>query len=256
MSQTPADELDTGKKFHTAFYLPPRFPEDPPIRSKGKGKAREGIGVQSKAKVTADLRKQLETTIYRLLVTAHSRDEFIDLRGELFPDFVRLSITISTLAPVLKEDSTIAANEVFASIAKQFSSDVRLLTRIDGAAEEAQFCLETLHRAHFLAEDVRAGLRNGTIPRESEKAYGEAISEEWWSILHLRCLAYAIRHSISPTDEVLMALLEGFRHSVMAYAHAREAIEPRYRADYDSIDFSALTTNDGDYAPFDNAFGA
>jgi len=248
MSQCVAEDRDIAKKFPTAFYVSPKYPEEPfPYRIKGKARVKTLAKLTSREKVVAGLRKQLETTIFRLLVTAQSREQFRAIREELFPKFLELSSAISTLVPLPKGDPAAIADKIFADIATRFAADESLLPRIDGARDEAQFCLETLHRAHFLAEDVRDGLRDGTLPQESQKDYGDAISQEWWSILHLRCIAFAIRHKISPTVEVLACLLEGFRHSVMSYAHAREALEPRYCSDYASVDFSSLTPSEGDY---------
>jgi hypothetical protein len=147
------------------------------------------------------------------------------------------------------------AKKVFAGLADQFSADDSLLTRIDQAKEEALFSLETLHRAHFLAEDVRDLLHDGVLPEDSQKGYAAAIFHEWWSILHLRCISFAIRHKIAPTHDVLVCLLVGFRHSVMSYANARDAMEPQYRSSYDSVDFSSLKLNGDDYAAPDTAYG-
>jgi hypothetical protein len=255
MSQCLGEDRDIAQKFPTAVYVSPKFPEEPPVIRKKLRRSSVKARVSNKAKVVADLRKQLETTIFRLLVTAQSKDQFSELRSELFPQFVELSGAISTLVPLPNEDPADIAEKVFAELAKQFAADSWLLTRLNGGKDEAQFCLETLHRAHFLAQDVSDGLKNGSLPPKSRENYTAAISDEWWSILHLRCIIFAIRHKISPTDEVLMSLMEGFRHSVMSYASARQAIEPRYRADYDSIDFASLTPDPGDYDPHDKILG-
>jgi hypothetical protein len=245
MSQCLAEDRDIVERFPTAFYVSPKYPEEPsPHRVKGRPRVKS----TSKDKVVADLRKQLDTAIFRLLVTAQSRKEFREIRDELFPKFLELSSAISTLIPLPKGDLSAIAAKIFANIAARFTADDSLLPQIEGAREEAQFSLQTLHRAHFLAEDVRDGLKSGSLPPESQKAYAAAISQEWWSILHLRCVSFAIGHKISPTVEVLACLLEGFRHSVMSYACAREAIEPRYQSDYATVDFSSLTPDEGDYA--------
>jgi hypothetical protein len=204
--------------------------------------------VSSKARVVSDLRKQLDTTIFRLLVTAQSKEQFQELRSELFSQFVNLSSTIAALVPLPDGvDPNQVVEGVFAHLTEQFVADSWLLPRLKDAKEEARFCLDTLHRAHFLAENVREGLKSGTLPQESRKCYADAISSEWWSILHLRCIVFAIRHKVRPTDDVMLSLLDGFRYSVMSYASARQAIEPQIRAEYESIDFNSLTPAEGDY---------
>ena len=186
------------------------------------------------------------------MATAASTDQFTELRAELFPRFVELSGAISTLVPLPKDSIAEMVERVFVELARQFEVDEYLLPRFDGSVSEARFCLETLHRAHLLAQDVLEGLSAGTLSQESSEAYAAAISQEWWSILHLRCLTFAIRHKVMPTDAVFLCIMKGFRHSVMAYTSARRAIEPRYKADYETIDFSSLTPHQGDYTPHDN----
>jgi len=257
VSSCLAEDRDIIQRFPTAFLSSPKFPEEPTsiigrrLRLVARSKIKRAIKARdtSTSRVVADLRKQLDTTIFRLLVTAQSSDQFDDLRSELFPRFVELTNTISTLVPIPEGNPTEIVDQVFAALAQQLAEDNWLLPRFDGAKEEAQFCLETLHRAHFLAQDVRVGLKNGTLPPESRDDYANAVSQEWWSLLHLRCLAFAIRHKISPSDAAFGAIMNGFRNSVMAYAAARKAIEPRYSADYETIDFLSLTPHEGDYAP-------
>jgi len=153
-------------------------------------------------------------------------------------------------------DSDLLVTAAFDHIGQRLADDNWLLPRLEGAKDEARFCLETLHRAHFLIEDVRAALKQGILPNESLEGYCSAIYREWWSILHLRCIAFAITHKVAPTDEVLGCLLEGFRHSVMAYASARSAIEPKFSDEYAKIDFARLTPDDGDYDAHESPFGA
>ena len=255
MSECLAEDRDIARTFPTAIYVSPKFPEEPPIVYRPRGKVKSPRKSTSRSKVVAQLRAQIGTTIFRLLVTAQSEDQFSELRKELFPQFVDLSRTISALIPIPPGDRSDVVETVFGELAKQFTMDSWLLPRLRDGQDEAQFCLETLHRAHLLAEDVRASLEKGTLPPESRESYCASIASEWWSILHLRCMVFAMRHKIGPTDDVLLCLMKGFRHSVLSYAHAREAMEPRYRRDYDIVDFSTLTPSDGDYAPDQNVTG-
>lgn len=253
MSQCIAEDRDIARKFPSALYVYPKFPEEPPFRS---AKKRYRAHDTPKDKVVSEYRKELDGTIFRLLVTAQSHVQFTELRRELFPRFVELSNIIYTLIVLPSEDLDALVTAAFDHVGQNFAEDNWLLLRLDGAKDEARFCLETLHRAHFLVEDVRAALRGGSLPPESLNNYGEAIYHEWWSILHLRCIVFAISHKVAPTNEVLQCLLEGFRHSVLAYAKARSAIDPKYSNEYASIDFSSLTPDDGDYDAHENPFGA
>ena len=254
MSQCLAEDQDISKKFPTAVYNSPKFPEEPCGRGGMTSRIRRARKT-SEAKVVSGLRKQLETTTFRLLVTAQSSEQFQELRDELFPKFVQLSSAIATLVPLPQGDSAQVVDAIFARLAQEFEADEWLFPRLADAKDEAGFCLATLHRAHFLAQDVLEGLNNGSLPEESKGSYAQAISAEWWSMLHLRCIIFALRHKIAPTNAVFLSLMEGFRTSVMAYTHARQAMEPQYRHSYDSVDFSSLTPHDGDYAP-DTAYGA
>jgi hypothetical protein len=245
MSQCFAEDRDIRKDFLATLYRKPGFPEEPTALGSARGRAKRAIlkiRRTSNAKVVEELTKRLDTTIFRLLVTAQSREQFAELRRELFPEFVELSGAISTLLRVIDqhEDLTALADQVFAYLKTILSSDHWLLGHHAGASDEAVFCLDTMHRAHFLAQDVLACIRNGILPPESMDGYQAAISQEWWSILHLRCITFSIRHKILPSDEVFRCLLEGFRHSVMAYAYAREAMDAKYRSDYAGIDFAGI----------------
>jgi hypothetical protein len=254
MSQC-AEDLDIVQRFPTAGLRIPKFPEEPKGASGLQGRIRRAFLRSNKHKVVADLVKQLETNTFRLLVTAQSRAQFEELRAELFPQFVELSSTISSLIPLPAEDSAIVVDRVFVALGRQFADDGHILPKLERSKDEAEFCLQTLHRAHFLLQDVRVALDGGELPTDSMEPYCMGVHQEWWSMLHLRCLSFAIRHKVSPTDAVLLCVLEGFRHSVMAYAYARKAIDAKYSKEYGLIDFSGSCEHDED-CPSEATHGA
>lgn len=243
MSQCVADDRDISKMFPASVYRTPKFPEKSVTESP---KAKRSIRLRRKstaeAKTVHELRNRLDTTIFRLLVTAQSSSQFQDLRHELFIEFVELSEAIATIWRVMNQsrDEVAIANAAFSDLKQMLLSDNHLLSRHDGSREEAIFCVDSLHRAHFLAQDVLESFRQGVLPPSSMKDYQSAISSEWWSLLHLHCLVFAIQRRITPTDAVFFSLLEGLRHSVMAYSFAASAMQPSREADYSQIDFATI----------------
>jgi hypothetical protein len=245
MSQCVADERDIAKMFQASVYRVPTFPA---VSLKSKRKTKKVILFRKRrrpeARTAEDLRKRLDTTIFRLLVTAQSADQFKDLRREVFSDYVEVSEAIATIWRTVnqlpKGDDVASASSAFVVLKSVLTDDTHLLGRHEGAREEALFCLETLYRAHFMALDLLSAIRSGTLPPESVQDFHSAISAEWWSLLHMECILFAICHKIDPTEDVFLSVLEGFRTSVMAYAHARSAMEPKYQVDYNGIDFDSI----------------
>ncbi|MBZ5606985.1 MAG: hypothetical protein LAP38_01905 [Acidobacteriia bacterium] len=229
--------------FPASVYRTPKFPEETVASPKPRKRILRFRKKRSaEVKTASDLRKRLDTTIFRLLVTARSTAQFEELRRELFPEYIEMSEAISTIWRVINKsrDEVAIANAAFAGLSKFLEADTHLLAPHAGAKDEALFCLSSLHRAHFLAQDVLENIRQSRLPRSSLKEYQSAISSEWWSLLHLECIVFAIAHRITPTDDVFYALMEGFRHSVMSYAFARSVIDPQYIADYEKIDFESI----------------
>jgi len=255
MSQSNiAEDRDIFRKFPATVYQVPKFSEELGSGSRKKLLFRVNPK-KAKNKTAVDLKKRIDTHIYRLLVTAQSTGQFKELLREVFPEYVELSGAIGTIRRVFDkdEDQVAAANAAFSRIRHNLETETFLLSRYEGAREEALNCLDALHRAHFLAQDVIAGITQGVLPRESLSSYQSAISQEWWSLLHLRCIGFSIAHKIQPTDDVFFCLMDGFRHAVLSYAAARAAMEPKYKAEYADIDFSSLTPDAEDQYLADQA---
>ena len=191
------------------------------------------------ARVVETLTTRVDTTIFRLLVTARSTQDFNELRNDSFRRFVDLSTTIQTL---LREMDGYEEPDVEASFAatRAYLDRDRWFLASDDTHREALFCLDTLHRAHLLIQDVMAYASMRKLSDDYLKPFQMAIWQEWWSILHLRCLLFAMRHQIRPTEEVFTCLLEGFRHSVMSYAYARTAVNSKRQHDYSQVDLEGI----------------
>lgn len=228
MSQVAEREI--LRKFPTTLYRAPSYLEE--------NQRLEAVPEDSTAAVIAHLRTKLDTTVFRLLVTAESKDQFSDLVRELFPDYVEVSGAISTLVRLGGNDQPPRVDEAFTAI-KESVASADWLFESPSARDEATFCLDTLHRAHFLAQDVVEYINRGVLSSDC-KSYQSAIAEEWWSLLHLRCILFAIQHKIRPTYEVFLCLMDGLRHCVMSYGFAQAAMESKYQSDYRDIDFSSL----------------
>lgn len=242
MSQCTTDDRDIVKKYPGSVYRAPKFPDEPVKPRKVYKIKFKRARIKPEAKAAAGLKKRLDTTIFRLLVTAKSTSEFKELRGDLFPEYVEVTEAISTILRVAdsRRDEPTYIDAAFASYGEHLQSDTVLLARFSGAMEEALFSLDTLHRAHFLVQDVIEAIRQGVLLSSPTTELQSAISHEWWSLLHLDCIAFAIGNKVYPTDEILLSLLEGFRHSVMAYALAKSAMETKYQSDYAQIDFDSI----------------
>ena len=239
MSQCVADDQDILQRFPATVYQVPKF----------VGTAtEESFHVPGSAVVTVkELNERINTHVYRLLVTARSSREFDELRQEVFPEFVELSSAVGTI--LLLDKGVVqagAVEEAFSALWKCLKSDEVLFGGNAAPKNEALFCLDALFMSHVLAQEVMRGIVDKSLPSASLSDYQTAISQEWWSLLHLRCILFAIQHQISPTEEVLHELLVGFRHAVMSYAAARVAMEPRYASEYAEIDFSELSADNED----------
>jgi hypothetical protein len=183
--------------------------------------------------IVRQLNVQIDTSVFRLLASATTVEQFQSLRREIFPKYCALAGAVGSVIKSDLEDFAVTEllESSFQSIEAIFSEDSVLLASGDGCREEAIFCLDSLKRAHFLL------CQSIHTPPPEEKADHDAkliqqtISRILWSQMHLRCLVYAIGKPISlPTPEVKWAILDGFRISLMAYAKAREAWGIRFDA--------------------------
>ena len=207
----------------------------------------QGILKATEQELVQTLRVQLDTTVFRLLTSAQSSEEFRDLRKELFPRYTSLSGAISNLiridltGPELGDVLT----EQYTFIISWIEKDTTIL-REDDQREEVVFCVEALHRAHKLLFQISEIKAPEASAGEDARLIQETIRYMWWSIMHLRCLVYAICHSITPSIEVQHEVVKGLRPAVNAYAAVRGAWAIRFECDANPLDLSQLEADDED----------
>ena len=175
---------------------------------------------------------QLETTIFRLLMSAKTSAEFSDLRkNDLFLRYVKLSLAsanfVSAVLPS-PDDFGEIVHKSFKLMAGQFET-TNLLT--EEMRAEALFCLATLHRATSLLPSVLRELQNDGWGDRDAELCSTFVGSMFWAQMHLDCLKFAIKTSLTPSSEVLRSILSGFRVSLDTYAAIREAVDLRATTD-------------------------
>lgn len=185
------------------------------------------------------IESRLDTTIYRLLMSARTADEFDSLRAELFQKYVALAGIMAGIIKVDFESQSVAdvLEDSFTGIEQVFSEDQVLFADNDGSREEALFGIGALKRTHLLLCEI------ADTPAPPEQAEHDAgllvrcLQAVWWSQLHLRCLVFAISHPEAlPTMEVKDAILAGLRLSVMGYSTARQSWGIRFDSEFDVVE--------------------
>jgi len=170
---------------------------------------------------------QMNTTIFRLLMSAQTTQEFKALRkDELFEKYVRLSLAaVNLVGAAVPEQSTYQefVQHSFESIADSFENAPILDA---DARDEALFCLSTLHRAYGLLPEMLRTVPANSLKRDSQLC-SRFVGSMFWSQMHLDCLRFAINNRLAPTPEVLRSVLAGFRESLSCYAAIRESAELR-----------------------------
>lgn len=180
---------------------------------------------------------QLDTTVFRLLMSAKTATELSALRKELFEQYVRLSMSATNFVRAVssKEIFHNVCQQLFKSTAATFES-ASLLS--GDQRTEALFSVATLHRAYALLPSIERRLRQPSAFKETDaRLCGTFVGSMFWAQMHLDCLKFAIRNDLSPSAEVLEKLVGGTRASLDTYAAIREAMELR-AVDGDSDEWS------------------
>lgn len=199
--------------------------------------------------VIRQLNVQIDTTVFRLLTSAQTAEEFDSIRRELFPKYRNLA---GAVAGIIKGDiGDVGLNDLlsvcFADLEHAFASDTSLFSVDDGGREEALFCLDALMRSHFMLCQVA----HASVPQEKAehdaRLLQQSLGRIWWSQMHLRCLVFAMRESSSiPSPAVLREILEGFRVAIMAYASIREAWSIRFESEQEELDLNPSCVREDD----------
>jgi hypothetical protein len=199
--------------------------------------------------VIKQLNLQIDTTIFRLLTSARTAEEFDSIRKELFPRYRNLA---GAVAGIIKGDiGDLGLNDLlsvcFSTLAGEFANDRILFSSEDGGREEALFCLDGLMRSHFLLCQIAHTSVPSHLAEHDARLIQQTLGRVWWSQMHLRCLVFAMKEKASvPTPTVLREILSGFRIAIMAYASAREAWGLRFEGQNSAPDLNASFEREDD----------
>lgn len=181
---------------------------------------------EGNANIIRDLRVQLDTTVFRLLMSTHSDEDFKYLRGELFPKYVNLSTALASVAMVeipfaMVEDlSRVAFQNLKATVNQRKGLDMP-----DDAWSELDFCLSALIEALRMGPELVRIIRPDHALSRVAELNLEFAQQILWSQMHIDCIFFAMHKHLSPKPEILNELLAGCRHAVMAYSAIKEAID-------------------------------
>jgi hypothetical protein len=199
---------------------------------------------QDQASIIEKLKAQLETTVYRMLMSARSVEEFRNLRNELFQRYVYLSASIGNIVKI--EFSRLDLAEVvengYAILQQRFESDTVLLAGSVEIRRDALYSLDVTHRAHALICQVveSVATQKDSLPSQDVGSLVTGTTWLWFALMHVHATIFAIDNALMPSADVLRELLDGMRTSVHAYEFIREAWGVRFDSTFESIDLSVL----------------
>lgn len=174
--------------------------------------------------------EDLETNVFTVLVRATSVSDFQDRRSKLFDRYVQLSGAVRMFAPVRDTDE-----QVFARVLEEIEADTSL-PWTNPMQEEAHFCASTLFRAYMLASEIlRSPLRDDGDSAKKDREFASQFALAClWAQLHLDCIVFAMHNRPKPKQQILGALVDSMRTSVLAYANARLGYDLRCASPDDS----------------------
>src|SRR2546427_552592 len=178
------------------------------------------------ADMIRSLQAQQETTVFRLLTSARSFEEFVRLRRELFPKYRSLTGAISNIMrfDFSPRDWEQIVAEAFNSIARVVENDTQLLVEEGSEAkDEAVFCIDAQHRAYKLLCQIAKVPAPTERIADDAKLFLDVAKCMWWSTMHLDCLLFAIHNRVVPSPDVQHEVLAGLRVALGAYSAARQS---------------------------------
>jgi hypothetical protein len=184
--------------------------------------------------VAADISTKLETTIYRLLMTARTAQEFNSLRMDLFGSYINYSLTLANVL-MLGEGLPTHRHSYLESIRETLAKSSDCLPWPVGGREEVDFCVETLYRAFNLLPEVQsvsAPIQKRIVDAELASKF---FTDVFLALMHLSCLMYAVARRLQPSADVLREVITGMRSSVMAYSHIRQGVGLREQEDISDL---------------------
>ena len=202
--------------------------------------------------------------IVKKLVASPSKEEFQRTRKDLFSDYFNLARIIANSFAMKAERSAQpeAIKKSFEAVRQVFETKIPRTLGQD-AAQEAFFCLDTLRRAHVLVTKLYSlgDPPEGNKAADRELGYNFNLAASW-AQLHLECIRYIVTgHGYK--KQIIGAVLEGARHSVMAYSYARQGVEfrikrtdPEFNDLIDDEDREILDESYNEYVEYESKINA
>ena len=180
------------------------------------------------AQIIKLLLDERETLLVRL-VTSRSVEEFMRLRELLLNRYLHLVRSISDCVTAAVDDDSLTyelAQDSLRGLERNFNE--KGVEHLGAAAsKEALFSLATLIKVYRLLPEIKSKKppsRRLKHDRELAKSFSFTFL---WAHIHLDCLGTALDRQVQLAPEVLEAILDGMRRSVMAYSCLRQGLQLR-----------------------------
>lgn len=183
------------------------------------------------------------------LIVATSKEEFASLRKKVFPDYANLAFIIGNSFSVAAAENPglrqLATKDAFKLVERILHEEGTPRIGLN-TAREANFCLDTLRRAHRLVEKLHS---RGELPQElveRDRKFSAAFTHSaLWAHFHLDCVRIIVKQSKGEVEKlVLDEIMNGARSAVMAYSYARQGLELRNRQESYLVEGAALDAED------------
>jgi|SRR5579864_847279 len=188
--------------------------------------------------------------LVKQLIAATNKKDFEALRTKIFRDYVNLSFIIGNSFSVAAEEKPqlrqLVTKEAFKLVEEILHKEGIPRLGCD-VIREANFCLDTLRRAHRLIVKIHAYGKAPEGTRERDRELSSLFTRTaLWSQLHLDCIRVIVTAARNPRVEpdVLEDIMNGARLSVMAYSYARQGLELRKAQDTYLVESVPLDAED------------
>lgn len=232
---SPVQELNRESESPSIPAVPPNGTPGPPTKP---------LALHQDQSETVDrLNLQRDTTVFRLLMGASTKEEFRKYRTELFEKYVYVTGAISNVikSDISKQDLGDAVDSSYGALAKCVSEDAVLFSGEEEARGNALYSLDALHRSHALLCQIIESFPT-TVLAESHQVHDSQLLTKtsgfiWFALMHLHAMLFAMENDLTPSPEVLVELLAGLGVSASAYTFVREAWGLRFDGTFEA-DFS------------------
>jgi hypothetical protein len=208
---------------------------------------------KDKAAMVATLRTQIETSVFRLLMSAQASTEFESLSHDIFGQYVSLSVAISNIVrsdiTPRNLDELLATS--YAALGAAIAADKVLFADEESLRSDVLYGVDVLQRTISLLCQITVSLGHIDVdPRHQERDASmvwQALTTVWWAIMHLEAIVYSITKGIIPSDDVIHELAKGVGVSETAYECARESWGFRFDHTFDQISLPAEPHQESEY---------